>query len=62
MRGVENKLEWNSFYRPSPDVRSDTRFMLLLPPFSAEIAPQQMGVNTLNSRHSTIRNGRFLRV
>lgn len=40
-------------------VRSDTRFMLLLLPFSAEIAAQENGVNILNLCHSSVNDGRF---
>ena len=60
LNGLKNKLKRNSGYVPSSDVRSDTRFMLLPLPFSAEITPQENGVNILNSRHSSVSDWRFL--
>ncbi|ARB20467.1 hypothetical protein AM394_04140 [Klebsiella oxytoca] len=57
---LEKKLNRKSFIRHPPVVRSDTRFMLLPLPFSAEITPQENGVNILNSRHSSVSDWRFL--
>ncbi|WP_142463110.1 hypothetical protein [Klebsiella spallanzanii] len=56
---LEKKLKRKSFFDPSPDVRSDTRFMLRPSPFSAEIAPQEIDVNRLKLHHSADKNGRF---